>query len=99
MWLILALLFLMLFMNFSIMVVLLVSGLLMVYLFAPGIDLANFVQQLSSSVESYVLLAIPMFIFAAAIMVQGRTAKMNMGIAKNTYDSTLLDNSCTKFAK
>ena len=74
MWLILTLLFLMLFMNFSIMVVLLVSGLLMVYLFAPGIDLSNFVQQLSSSVESYVLLAIPMFIFAADIMVQGRTA-------------------------
>src|SRR5690625_4475819 len=71
---IIILLFIMLFINFSIMVVLLVSGLLMVYLFAPGIDLSNFVQQLSSSVESYVLLAIPMFIFAADIMVQGRTA-------------------------
>lgn len=74
MWLVIALLFIMLFMNFSIMVVLLVSGLLMVFLFAPTLDLVMFIQQLSSSVESYVLLAIPMFIFAADIIVQGRTA-------------------------
>lgn len=74
MWLVMALLFIMLFMNFSIMIVLLVSGLLMVFLFAPDINLVIFVQQLSSSVESYVLLAIPMFIFAADIIVQGRTA-------------------------
>lgn len=74
MWLVIALLFIMLFMNFSIMIVLLVSGLLMVFLFAPTLDLVMFIQQLSSSVESYVLLAIPMFIFAADIIVQGRTA-------------------------
>ena len=61
MWFIIALLFIMLFLNFPIMIVLLVSALLMMLFFAPNIDYVIFVQQLSSSIESYVLLAIPMF--------------------------------------
>lgn len=56
------------------MVVLLATTLLMVFIFAPTLDLVIIIQQLSSSVESYVLLAIPMFIFSADIMVSGRTA-------------------------
>src|SRR5690625_2961717 len=67
------------------MVVLLVSGLLMVFIFAPGIDLSNFVQQLSSAVNAYVLLAIPMFIFAADIMVQGRTATRLLDFVKSIF--------------
>src|SRR5699024_1610999 len=85
MWLVIGLLFLMLFMNFSIMVVLLVSGLLMVFIFAPTVDLVNFIQQMSSSVESYVLLAIPMFIFAADIIVQGRTANRLLDFVNDLF--------------
>ena len=84
-WLVIALLFIMLFMNFSIMVCLLVSGLLMVFLFAPDINLVVFVQQLSSSVESYVLLAIPMFIFSADIIVQGRTANRLLDFVNDLF--------------
>src|SRR5690625_3253184 len=84
-WLVIALLFVMLFMNFSIMVTLLVSGLLMVFLFAPDINLVVFVQQLSSSVESYVLLAIPMFIFSADIMVSGRTANRLLDFVSDMF--------------
>ena len=84
-WLVIALLFVMLFMNFSIMVTLLVSGLLMVFLFAPDINLVVFVQQLSSSVESYVLLAIPMFIFSADIIVQGRTANRLLDFVNDLF--------------
>ncbi len=75
MWYIIALLFILLFLNFPMMIVLIVPALLMMMIYAPDLDLVMFSQQLSSSIESYVLLAIPMFIFAADIMVEGRTAK------------------------
>lgn len=75
MWYIIALLFILLFLNFPMMIVLIVPALLMMIIYAPDLDLVMFSQQLSSSIESYVLLAIPMFIFAADIMVEGRTAK------------------------
>lgn len=73
-WLIIGLLFILLFLKFPIMVVLLTTALVMVAIFAPSIDYVILIQQLSSSVESYVLLAIPMFIFSADIIVRGRTA-------------------------
>src|SRR5690625_1169342 len=73
----------MLFLNFPIMIVLLVSALLMMIVFASDVSLINFVQQLSSSVESYVLLAIPMFIFAADIIVEGRTATRLLDFVKD----------------
>lgn len=85
MWYIIALLFLMLFLNFPIMIVLLVSALLMTLIFAPGTDLVIFVQQLTSSVEAYVLLAIPMFIFAADIIVEGRTATRLLDFVKDLF--------------
>lgn len=85
MWYIIALLFLMLFLNFPIMIVLLVTALLMTLIFAPDVDLVMFVQQLSSSIESYVLLAIPMFIFAADIIVEGRTATRLLDFVKDMF--------------
>ncbi|MEI3612052.1 TRAP transporter large permease [Pseudogracilibacillus sp. SO30301A] len=75
MWYMIAILFILLFLNFPMMIVLIVPALLMMLIYAPNLDLVMFSQQLSSSIESYVLLAIPMFIFAADIMVEGRTAK------------------------
>ncbi|MBO1002100.1 TRAP transporter large permease [Pseudogracilibacillus auburnensis] len=84
-WLIIALLFVMLFLNFPIMIVLLVSALLMMIVFAPDVSFVIFVQQLSSSVESYVLLAIPMFIFAADIIVEGRTANRLLDFVKDLF--------------
>lgn len=84
-WLIVALLFIMLFANFPIMIVLIVSALLMMFTFAPDVNFVIFVQQLSSSVESYVLLAIPMFIFAADIIVGGRTANRLLDFVKDMF--------------
>jgi len=84
-WLIIALLFIMLFMNFSIMVVLLTVALLMMVIMAPDLNLVMFIQQLSSSIESYVLLAIPMFIFAADIIVEGRTANRLLDFVKDMF--------------
>ena len=85
MWFIIALLFIMLFLNFPIMIVLLVSALLMTLIFAPNMDMVMFVQQMSSSIESYVLLAIPMFIFAADIIVEGRTANRLLDFVKDMF--------------
>lgn len=84
-WLIIILLFVMLFLNFPIMVVLFVSALLMMVTFAPNLDYVIFIQQLSSSVESYVLLAIPMFIFSADIIVEGRTANRLLDFVKDLF--------------
>src|SRR5690625_3624156 len=75
----------MLFMNFSIMVVLLTVALLMMVIMAPDLNLVMFIQQLSSSIESYVLLAIPMFIFAADIIVEGRTANRLLDFVKDMF--------------
>lgn len=75
----------MLFLNFPIMVVLLTTTLLMVFAFAPNLDLVIIIQQLSSSVESYVLLAIPMFIFSADIMVSGRTANRLLDFVSDMF--------------
>ncbi|MEI3604269.1 TRAP transporter large permease [Pseudogracilibacillus sp. SE30717A] len=85
MWFIIALLFIMLFLNFPIMIVLLVSALLMTLIFAPNMDMVMFIQQMSSSIESYVLLAIPMFIFAADIIVEGRTANRLLDFVKDMF--------------
>lgn len=84
-WLIIALLFIMLFLNFPIMIVLIVSALLMIVFYAPHIDYVIFIQQLTSSIESYVLLAIPMFIFAADIIVEGRTANRLLDFVKDLF--------------
>src|SRR5690625_2998396 len=75
----------MLFMNFSIMVVLLTVALLMMVIMAPDLNLVMFIQQLSSSIESYVLLAIPMVIFAADIIVEGRTANRLLDFVKDMF--------------
>lgn len=84
-WLILALLFVMLFLNFPIMIVLLATGLVMMMTLAPNLDFVIFIQQLASSVQSYVLLAIPMFIFAADIIVKGNTANRLLDFVKDMF--------------
>lgn len=73
-WITLALLFVMLFLNFPIFIVLIAASLLLMFTMAPNLDFVIFVQQLVTAVDAYVLLAIPMFIFAADIIVQGKTA-------------------------
>lgn len=84
-WLIIGVLFLLLFLNFPIMIVLLTVTLLMIVAFAPTLDYVMVIQQLSSSVESYVLLAIPMFIFSADIIVEGRTANRLLDFVKDLF--------------
>lgn len=82
-WFIFGLLFLMLFLNFPIMAVLIGTGLVMMVLMVPNIDYVIFIQQLITAVEAYVLLAIPMFIFAADIIVQGNTANRLLDFVKD----------------
>src|SRR5690625_1879234 len=77
--------FLLFLLNFPIMVVLLFVALLMMVISAPDLNLVMFIQQLSSSVESYVLLAIPMFIFAADIIVEGRTANRLLDFVNDMF--------------
>src|SRR5690625_1317877 len=69
-----ALMFLMLLLNFPIMVVLLFVALLMLVISALDLNLVMFIEQMSSSVESYLLHAISMFSCGADIMIVGRTA-------------------------
>ncbi|MGM8212905.1 TRAP transporter large permease [Virgibacillus sp. W0430] len=74
MWFLIALLFLMLLLNFPIMIVLIVTCLAFMVIYTPNLDFTLFVQQSISSIEAFVLLAIPMFIFAADIITAGKTS-------------------------
>ncbi|QNO14710.1 TRAP transporter large permease [Alkalicella caledoniensis] len=60
--------------SFPLKVSLLLSPLAVVLVFMPEIDPVFLVQQMVSGVEVFVLLAVPMFIFAADIMCTGQTA-------------------------
>src|SRR5690625_781836 len=82
-WVTLALLFVMLFLNFPIMIVLIAASLLLMLTIAPNLNLVIFVQQLVTAVDAYVLLAIPMFIFAADIIVKGNTANRLLDFIKD----------------
>jgi len=65
---------LLLLMGFPMMVPLVAGALLMVWLLLPGLDPALVAQQMIGGVKPAVLTAVPMFIFAADIMIRGRTA-------------------------
>lgn len=60
--------------SFPLKVSLLLSPLAVLLVFMPEIDPVFLVQQMVSGVEVFVLLAVPMFIFAADIMCTGQTA-------------------------
>lgn len=63
-----------LFLGFPMKVPLLVASLALVLVFFPGADPSTLVQQMIGGVQPAALIAVPMFIFAADIMVRGQAA-------------------------
>lgn len=61
--------------NFPMMIPLIVAPLIVVLIFYPNLDPMLLIQQMMSGIEPYVLLAVPLFIFAADIMSTGKTSK------------------------
>ena len=73
-YLLMGILVLFMLMSFPLKVSLLLSPLAVLLVFMPEIDPVFLVQQMISGIEVFVLLAVPMFIFAADIMCTGQTA-------------------------
>ncbi|WP_173918485.1 TRAP transporter large permease [Halobacillus sp. Marseille-Q1614] len=61
--------------NFPMMIPLMVAPLIGVFLFFPNMDPMILMQQFATGIEAYVLLAVPLFIFAADIMTAGKTSR------------------------
>lgn len=83
-WAILAITLTMLLLGFPMMVVMLVAALTLWMTYLPTTEPSIVIQQLVSSVEPYVLMAIPLFIFAADIMSAGRTSKYLLDLVQKT---------------
>jgi C4-dicarboxylate transporter DctM subunit len=76
------LLFLFLLLGFPIIMPLLVSSIVLLYLYMPDVNSSLFAQQLISGIDSYVLMSIPLFIYAAEIMSAGKTADRLVSFVK-----------------
>ncbi len=72
-----------LFLGFPMMIPLLGASIFMIVTFLEGVDSTIIIQQLIGGVSSFVLLAIPMFIFAADIMSTGQTANRLVDFVKS----------------
>lgn len=83
-WTALVIALVMLLLGFPMMVALLVGALTLWLTYLPDTEPSILVQQLVSSVEPYVLLAIPLFIFAADIMSAGRTSQHLLNLVQKT---------------
>ncbi|SDJ32045.1 TRAP transporter large permease [Salimicrobium halophilum] len=60
--------------NFPMLVPLMVAPLIVLFIYFPNMDPTIMMQQFSTGIEAYVLLAVPLFIFAADIMTTGKTS-------------------------
>ncbi|SDX82353.1 MULTISPECIES: TRAP transporter large permease [Salimicrobium] len=60
--------------NFPMLVPLMVAPLIVIFIYFPNLDPVIMMQQFSTGIEAYVLLAVPLFIFAADIMTTGKTS-------------------------
>jgi C4-dicarboxylate transporter DctM subunit len=76
------LLFLFLLLGFPIIIPLLVSSIVLLYLFMPDVNVSLFAQQLIGGIDTYVLMSIPLFIYAADIMSAGQTADRLVNFVK-----------------
>lgn len=61
--------------GFPMMIPLITAPLLVLLIYFPNIDAWFMIQQMIEGVSGYVLLAVPLFIFAADIMSTGKTSK------------------------
>lgn len=60
--------------NFPMLVPLMIAPLIVLFIYFPNLDPTIMMQQFSTGIEAYVLLAVPLFIFAADIMTTGKTS-------------------------
>ena len=74
-WTMLAIMVFLLILGLPMMIPLIVGPLVILVFFMEGMDPTIMVQQMVEGISSYVLLAVPLFIFAADIMTTGRTSK------------------------
>jgi C4-dicarboxylate transporter, DctM subunit len=61
--------------GFPMMIPMLAASVVVIIFFLPNVDPIFLVQQMMEGISSYVLLAVPLFIFAADIMSTGKTSK------------------------
>ena len=61
--------------GFPMMIPLIAAPLVVVLLFYPAVDPIFLIQQMAQGISPYVLLAVPLFIFAADIMTTGKTSQ------------------------
>lgn len=69
-----AIMVVLLLLNFPMMIPLIAAPLAIMLIFFPMLDPMLMMQQLSTGIEAYVLLAVPLFILAADIMTTGKTS-------------------------
>ncbi len=74
-WILLGVMFLFLFLGYPMMVPLFLGPLVVAIFFFPDLELMVMIQQFTLGIKTFVLLAVPMFIFAADIMASGKTSK------------------------
>ena len=67
--------FVLLFLGFPMMIPMIAASIVAVLFFMPNVDPMFLVQQMMEGISSYVLLAVPLFIFAADIMSTGKTSQ------------------------
>ncbi|MBF0705130.1 TRAP transporter large permease [Alkalihalobacillus hwajinpoensis] len=73
-WVMLLIMFILLFMGFPMKIPMIVAPIVLLIVYFPDLDPMVLTQQYFSGVQPFVLLAVPMFIFAADIMSVGTTA-------------------------
>ncbi|MCT8140453.1 TRAP transporter large permease [Anaerobacillus sp. CMMVII] len=61
--------------GFPMMIPLIAAPLVVLFIYFPNIDPIFMIQQMMEGISGYVLLAVPLFIFAADIMSTGQTSK------------------------
>ncbi len=70
----LSIMIVLLFLNFPMMIPLIVAPLVIMFIYNPMVNMDLLMKQLVTGIESPVLLAVPLFIFAADIMTSGKTS-------------------------
>ncbi|HLR28259.1 MAG TPA: TRAP transporter large permease [Ruania sp.] len=83
-WIALGLALVTLILGFPMMTSLVLAALGLWFAYLPAIDPSLMAQQMVSAVQPYVLLAIPLFIFAADIMTAGRTSQRLLALVQKT---------------
>ncbi|UTR15819.1 TRAP transporter large permease [Salipaludibacillus sp. LMS25] len=74
-WTLLGIMVILLLMGFPMMIPLIAGPLIIILFYMDNLDPTIMVQQMVEGISSYVLIAVPLFIFAADIMTSGRTSQ------------------------